>query len=64
VQSDLVNYKNYTQNVYLTWDYEYVPGFVGINAITTLLSVTGEFVGLVVWGADACRVLVDSSAED
>jgi hypothetical protein len=41
VQSDLVNYKNETQNVYLTFDYEYVDGFQGVGAITTLLSVTG-----------------------
>jgi hypothetical protein len=45
VQSDLVNYKNTTQNVYLTYEYEYVPGFQGINAITTLLSVTGKHSG-------------------
>jgi hypothetical protein len=42
VQSDLVNYKNETQDVYLTFDYEYVEGFQGISAITTLLSVTGK----------------------
>jgi hypothetical protein len=41
VQSDLVNYRNYTQNVYLTWDYQYVPGIQGEAAIATLLSVTG-----------------------
>lgn len=44
VQSDLVNYKNESQNVYLTFDYEYEPGLQGDAAITTLLSVTGEFV--------------------
>jgi hypothetical protein len=41
IQSDLVNYRNESQNVFLTWDYEYVPGFQGLQAITTLLSVTG-----------------------
>jgi hypothetical protein len=42
VQSDLVNYKNETQTVYLTYDYEYVDGFQGASAITTLMSVTGS----------------------
>lgn len=42
VQSDLVNYKNESQSIYLTLDYEYVPGFQGTQAITTLLSVTGK----------------------
>lgn len=43
VQSDLVNYSNETQNVYLTYEYEYVDGFQGVSAISTLLSVTGTF---------------------
>jgi hypothetical protein len=47
VQSDLVNYNNVTQNVYLTFDYEYVDGFQGVSAIGTLLSVTGTFALLV-----------------
>ena len=42
VQSDLVNYKNETQKVYLTYEYEYVEGLQGAQAITTLLSVTGS----------------------
>ena len=41
VQSDLVNYANQSQDVYLTYDYEYVDGFQGRQAITTMLSVTG-----------------------
>lgn len=41
VMSDLVNYKDYSQEVYLTYDYEYVDGFQGDSAMTTLLSVTG-----------------------
>jgi hypothetical protein len=46
VQSDLVNYKNESQKIYLTMDYEYVPGFQGTQAITTLLSVTGKTIAL------------------
>jgi hypothetical protein len=42
VQSDLVNYNNETQNVYVTYEYEYVDGFQGASAISTLLSVTGR----------------------
>jgi hypothetical protein len=42
VQSDLVNYNNDTQNVYVTYEYEYVDGFQGASAISTLLSVTGR----------------------
>jgi hypothetical protein len=41
VQTDLVNYANKSQDVYLTYDYEYVDGFQGRQAITTMLSVTG-----------------------
>jgi hypothetical protein len=42
VQSDLVNNRNQSQKVYLTYDYEYVDGFQGASAISTLLSVTGR----------------------
>lgn len=41
VQSDIVNYKNVSQNVYVTYEYEWVEGFQGVKAITTLLSVAG-----------------------
>jgi hypothetical protein len=42
VQSDLVNYSNETKKVFVTYEYEYVQGYQGISAITTMLSVTGK----------------------
>jgi hypothetical protein len=38
---EFVNYKNATQDVYLTMEYDYVPGLVGGDAFMSLLSVLG-----------------------
>ncbi|KAF1991429.1 hypothetical protein K402DRAFT_125257 [Aulographum hederae CBS 113979] len=41
VQLDLVNYNDKPVSVYATMDLEYLPGNIGANAVTRLLSVTG-----------------------
>lgn len=41
VQSEVVNYKDTPQQVYLTLDLEYLPGKVGRDSLFTLLTVTG-----------------------
>jgi hypothetical protein len=41
VQSEVVNYKNTPQQVYLTLDSKYLPGEVGQDSLFTFLTVTG-----------------------
>jgi hypothetical protein len=41
VQAEVVNYKPTPQQIYLTMDIEYLPGKVGRDAMSTLLTVTG-----------------------
>jgi hypothetical protein len=38
---DVVNYSTDRQDVYVTFEIEYLPGRVGADAVSTLLSVTG-----------------------
>lgn len=38
---EIVNYKNTPQKIFVTLDYEWVPGKVGADALSTLLTVTG-----------------------
>jgi hypothetical protein len=41
VQSEIVNYKDTPQQVYLTFDLEFLPGEVGRDSLFTMLVVTG-----------------------
>lgn len=41
LQMEVVNYNNATQPVYLTMDYEYLPGKPDKEAMSTLLTITG-----------------------
>jgi len=40
--AEIVNYKTTPQKVYITLDYEWVQGKVGADALSTLLTVTGN----------------------
>jgi hypothetical protein len=41
VQAEVVNYYTKPQKIYLTMDMEYLPGKVGRDSMSTLVSVTG-----------------------
>ena len=44
LQAEIVNYKTEPQKVYVSIDYEFLPeGKVGVDSLSTLISVTGEF---------------------
>jgi hypothetical protein len=40
--AEIINYKSTPQNVYITFDYEWIKGRVGQDAFSTLLTVTGK----------------------
>jgi hypothetical protein len=43
--ADIVNYNNEKKEIYVTYDIEYLPGRIGTDAVSTLLSVTGCALG-------------------